>query len=87
MSAPRLAPGVRLGFDARRDQWMVQAPERVIVLDAIGAAVLALVDGVTDAGGIAATLAAEYDAPEDEIAGDVLALLDDLTARGIVIAG
>jgi pyrroloquinoline quinone biosynthesis protein D len=85
MTVPRLAPGVRLTFDGRRDRWMVQAPERVVVLDAIGAAVLAMVDGVADVGSIVTSLAAEYDAPEAEIEADIIALLDDLTSRGIVI--
>ena len=34
-SAPRLARGMRLQFDKQRDQWIIQAPERVFVLDAI----------------------------------------------------
>ena len=34
-SVPRLARGTRLQFDKHRDQWIVQAPERVFVLDPI----------------------------------------------------
>jgi pyrroloquinoline quinone biosynthesis protein D len=30
---PGLAPGVRLTFDKARDQWVVLAPERVLVPD------------------------------------------------------
>jgi pyrroloquinoline quinone biosynthesis protein D len=32
-SAPRLARGMRLQFDKQRDQWIIQAPERVFVLE------------------------------------------------------
>ena len=39
-SAPRLARGMRLQFDKQRDQWIIQAPERVFVLDAIAREIL-----------------------------------------------
>ena len=34
-SVPRLPPGVKLQFDKARDKWVVQAPERLFVLDPI----------------------------------------------------
>jgi pyrroloquinoline quinone biosynthesis protein D len=47
-------------------------------------AVLQLIDGARDLGGIVDALAQQFDAPRAEIAADVAALLDDLTARGAV---
>lgn len=60
------------------------ASGRYYGLNAVGArvwAVIAAGGGVDDA---VATVAAEFDAPEPEIAADVAALLDDLVARGLV---
>lgn len=82
--APRLSPHARLRHDAARGQWVLLAPERVLVLDETSHAILALLDGTRDVAAIAAQLAAEYDAPAEEIAADVAALLDDLRAQGLV---
>ncbi|TDP45938.1 pyrroloquinoline quinone biosynthesis peptide chaperone PqqD [Zavarzinia compransoris] len=85
MSQPRLAPGVRLSFDQRRQSWILQAPERVVLLDAIGADVLKHVDGKTATAAIVASLAEEYDASADEIAGDIADLIADLAERGLLV--
>ena len=85
MNLPRLAPGVRLSFDRQRDGWILQAPERIVQLDTIGASVIALVDGKTRTEAIVAALAAEYEAPEAEIAGDVADLIADLATRGLLV--
>lgn len=82
---PKLAPGVRLTFDRRRDCWLLQAPERVVLLDEIGAAILQKIDGTTPIAGIIAALARDYEAGEDEIAGDIAELLADLTGRGLLV--
>lgn len=86
-SRVRLAPGVMLRHDRARDEWMLLAPERVLVLDDTA---LAVVRTATprDAGtvGEAITrLAAEYDAPRADIAADVLEMLNDLLAKGYVV--
>lgn len=85
MPLPRLAPGVRLAYDKQRDAWILQAPERVIQLDSVGAAVLALVDGKTAPDAISATLAEEYDAPLEDITLDVEELIADLVGRGLMV--
>jgi len=84
MTAPALAPHVRLRFDAARQSWVLLAPERVVLLDETAHAVLSRVDGATRADAIAAALAEEYDAPVAEIAADVAALLDDLRGQGLL---
>ena len=79
-----LPPWVRLRFDKVRDKWVLLAPERVLfpcstsveILERLPAAptLAALIDG----------LAAEYDAPREEIAGDVKAVLADLASQGFL---
>jgi pyrroloquinoline quinone biosynthesis protein D len=79
-----LASHARLQRDAVREQWVVQAPERLFVLDDVAHAVLSRCDGGLSVAEIAAELGAEFDAPVDEIRGDVLELLQDLAHKGIV---
>ncbi|HYN39680.1 MAG TPA: pyrroloquinoline quinone biosynthesis peptide chaperone PqqD [Rhodospirillales bacterium] len=83
---PRLAPHVRLSFDARRQRWVVMAPERLLVPDDTALEVLRRCTGDASVDDIAADLAREFDAPADEIAGDVAALLRDLGDKGIVVS-
>jgi hypothetical protein len=45
---PKLARGIRLQFDTARDQWILQAPERVLVLDEIAADVDDLLAGLIE---------------------------------------
>jgi len=83
-AAPSLAPQVRLRHDAARGQWVLLAPERVVVLDEIAHAILSRVDGQTSIEAIVAALAREYDAAEAEIAADVREALEDLHRKGLV---
>ena len=68
--------GVRLQFDRNRDAWTLMAPEKVVVLDDIAHAIVeaSLTAPVSVAEAIDA-LAASFEAPRDEIAGDVVNLL------------
>jgi len=81
---PRLARGLKFRFDGVRGAWVLLGPERLFLPDAAAVAVLQLIDGARDLGGIVDALAQQFDAPRAEIAADVAALLDDLTARGAV---
>ena len=81
---PRLAAGVRLGRDTRRDRWVLQAPERVLVLDEIAHEIIRRCDGRT-VGDIVDDLARTFEAPKDEIAADVLTLIDDLAGKGVLM--
>src|SRR5690348_14705609 len=62
-TVPRFAPHVRLQFSEARGQWIVQAPERVLMPDEIAVAVLRKCDGSASIAAIAEALAAEYAAP------------------------
>jgi pyrroloquinoline quinone biosynthesis protein D len=83
---PRFAPGVRLHHDRARERWVVMAPERMFVPDETALEVLRLVDGTRDFDAIVDALAAKFAAPREVIAGDVRAMLDDLVARGALLA-
>ncbi|WP_417209630.1 pyrroloquinoline quinone biosynthesis peptide chaperone PqqD [Antarctobacter sp.] len=80
-AVPVLPRGVRLHFDRVRECWVLLAPERTIVLDAVGHAVLSEIDGTRSFGQITATLAAKYDAPEAQIAEDSAGFLRGLSNR------
>ena len=83
-SRPALATHVRLQHDGVRQQWVVQAPERLFVLDEVAHAVLSRCGNGLTVAEIADQLGIEFDAPADEIRGDVLELLQDLADKGIV---
>jgi pyrroloquinoline quinone biosynthesis protein D len=83
-TVPRLARGVRLQFSEPRAQWIVQAPERVLMPDEIAVAVLQRCDGAADVGAIAASLAKAYEAPLDVVTNDVVEMLQDLADKGVV---
>jgi pyrroloquinoline quinone biosynthesis protein D len=83
-SRPALASHARLQRDSVRQQWVIQAPERLFVLDDVAHAVLSRCGKGLSVAEIAAELGAEFDAPVDEIRGDVLDLLQDLAHKGIV---
>ncbi len=83
-SRPRLASFVRLQHDEVRDAWVLQAPERILILDESGKAILDLCGENRSLAEIAAQLAAEYDAPVEEIAEDVNGVLTLLAERGFL---
>ncbi|CBS90399.1 pyrroloquinoline quinone biosynthesis peptide chaperone PqqD [Azospirillum lipoferum] len=83
----RLAPGVMLRNDRRRGEWMLMAPERLLVLDEMALAVVRACVGaeVADVAAGIDRLTAEYDAPRAEVAADVLEMLTDLRNKGYVV--
>lgn len=81
---PVIPRGVRLHDDRVRGIWVLLAPERAITLDPIGLAILREIDGARTLGTITGRLAAAYDAPEEQIAGDVAEYLTDLMRRRIL---
>jgi pyrroloquinoline quinone biosynthesis protein D len=82
----RLARGARLQFDGHRDRWIVQAPERLFVLDAIALEILQRCDGVASVTNIVDDLAGKYNAPREVILRDVNALLQDFADKGVMTA-
>ena len=83
-SVPRLARGTRLQFDKHRDQWIVQAPERLFVLDPIALEIVQRCDGIASVSAIVDGLAAKFNAPRDVILRDVNAMLQDFADKGVM---
>ncbi|MBM3603385.1 MAG: pyrroloquinoline quinone biosynthesis peptide chaperone PqqD [Alphaproteobacteria bacterium] len=81
---PYLPRGVRLQGDRVRGIRVLQAPERAMQLDQIGEAILGELDGSRSMAAIVAGLAARYQAPEEQIAGDVRDFLTGLIERRMV---
>ncbi len=84
-SVPRLAEHVTMRFDEHRERWVILAPERVLVLDEISVEILKRCDGKTVAA-LVDELAAAFEAPREQIAGDVIAMLQDLAGKGTIVA-
>ena len=85
-SVPRLARGNRLQHDKVRDRWIVQAPERLFVLDAIALEIVQRCDGIASVTSIVDDLAGKFGAPRDVVFNDVNALLQDFADKGVVVA-
>jgi pyrroloquinoline quinone biosynthesis protein D len=82
---PRLAPGVRLHFDAARGAWVLLAPERVIEMEGPASEILQRCDGSRTVEQIIDELAVVYTAARAEIAGDVTEMLAELAAKRMLV--
>lgn len=81
---PVLPRGVRLGADRVRGSTVLLGPERVLMIDQIGEAILTRIDGQTSVAAICDRLAEAYAAPRDVIEPDVTAYLQDLAEKRLV---
>lgn len=81
---PVLPPGVRLHWDAVRGKHVLLAPERALMLDEIGHAILARIDGATGVETLVAGLAVNFDAPVAEVGPDVAEFLEGLARERLV---
>jgi pyrroloquinoline quinone biosynthesis protein D len=77
---------VRLRFDERRERWVVLAPERLLLPDEIAMDVLRRCDGRTPIAAIVDEFAATFDADRKEIMDDVLALVQELIDKGVLVS-
>lgn len=83
---PAIPRHIRLKHDAGRSRWIILAPERVFDPDETAIEVFRRIDGQRTVADIAALLAAEYNAPPEDILADVIAMLQDLADKGVVTA-
>lgn len=81
---PVLPRGVRRHFDKVRGVAVLLGPERVIMLDEIGCAILDAVDGHASLDGISEALADQYGAPKDAVFADVSEFLEGLMKKKLV---
>jgi pyrroloquinoline quinone biosynthesis protein D len=82
---PKLQSFVRLQYDDTRERWVLQAPERVLVLDETGKDIVVLCDGKLSVGDIVERFVAVYDAPRDVITHDVTAVIQLLKDKGLLV--
>lgn len=85
-SKPALPNHIKLRHDAGRGRWHVLAPERVFEPDPIAVEILKRCDGATSVHALAEILAKEYNAPLQDIEGDIITMLQDLADKGVVKA-
>jgi pyrroloquinoline quinone biosynthesis protein D len=83
---PRLAPGVRLHFDATRNAWVLLSPERVIEAEGPASEILRRCDGKHTLAEIVDELAVLFVADRAVIAGDVTDMLVDLRAKRLLVS-
>ena len=83
-SVPKLPVHVKLRFNEQREQWVVLAPERLLVPDETSLEILQHCDGEVSVSGIVDVLAEKYDAPRETIGKDVIELLQGLADKGFV---
>ncbi len=81
---PQLPHGTRLHRCAVRGQDFLLVPERALALTPTASQALALVDGARTVGDIAVVLAGRFEAPVQDIALDVGALLNGLVRERVV---
>lgn len=84
MSVPSLPRGVRLHEDRVRGCTVLLGPERTVMLDEIGVAILREVDGLHSIAAISEQLAQRYGAPSDAVRGDVETFIAGLADRRLV---
>lgn len=83
-SIVKLPRHIMLKHDTVRDRWVILAPERVLVPDAIAVTVLKRLDGIQTLAQVAEGLARDFTAPTDVILADITVLLQDLADKNFL---
>jgi coenzyme PQQ biosynthesis protein PqqD len=83
-TVPALRRGIRRHFDATRAQNVLQCPERVILLDEIGNAIVELCDGQRSITAISLVLAERYAEDAAQVEADVIGFVQELADKGLV---
>ncbi|WP_284740016.1 pyrroloquinoline quinone biosynthesis peptide chaperone PqqD [Amycolatopsis sp. RTGN1] len=82
-ATPRLATKAMLKHDSVRDVELLLLPERVVLLNKSGAAILGLCDGSRTVRQLVERL--EHDFEATDLTDDVMAFLQDASGRGWVV--
>ena len=83
-STPFLPRGVRLKQDTVRGVPVLLGPERVLMIDEVGQAILALVDGKSKISDICTALSSKFAIDRDTISADVSEYFDDLWQKRLL---
>lgn len=76
---------IKLRHDPGRGRWIILAPERVFNPDEIAVVVLQRLDGQRSVSEIAEGLSQDYEAPLEVVTDDIIAMLQDLTDKGVLV--
>lgn len=82
-AVPNLASKAMLKYDSVRDVALLLLPERVVLLNTSGAAILGLCDGSRTVQEVVAQL--EHDFEAVDLTNDVMTFLKDARGRGWVV--
>jgi pyrroloquinoline quinone biosynthesis protein D len=85
-SIVKLARGVRLREDGVRKQMVLLAPERAIALDEIAVAIVQALDGQKTLDDIASGFAQQFEAPKEQVLGDILSFVREFANRRMLEA-
>jgi pyrroloquinoline quinone biosynthesis protein D len=77
----KLARGVRLQEDTVRGQTVLLAPERALALDEIAVMIVKALDGERSLDAIAEEFSAKFEAPKEQVLGDVIAFVAEFSKR------
>ncbi|MGF7161983.1 pyrroloquinoline quinone biosynthesis protein D [Rhodoligotrophos appendicifer] len=83
-ATPRLLRGVRLKYDAIRENWVLLAPERILKPDSIALEILKRCDGKSSLNTIIEELAQQFSCERDMISTDVVEFLLDLSKKRVL---
>ena len=83
---PKLAPKTKLRLDQKTGKYILLYPEKGLLLNPTGAAILKLCTGEQSLSGIIATLALEFQSDEAKVQTEVLSFVQGLLDRGLLQA-
>ena len=83
---PKLAPKTKLRLDPKTGKYILLYPEKGLLLNPTGAAILKLCTGEQTLSAIIAALAVEFPGDASALQGEVLAFVQGLLDRGLVQA-
>jgi pyrroloquinoline quinone biosynthesis protein D len=81
---PKLAPKTKLRLDPKTGKYLLLYPEKGLLLNPTGAAILKLCTGEHALGAIIATLATEFQSEPDVLRPEVLTFVQGLLERGLL---
>ena len=83
---PKLAPKTKLRLDPKTGKYILLYPEKGLLLNPTGAAILKLCSGEHSLEAIIATLAGEFQSDADVLRPEVLTFVQGLLDRGLLQA-
>jgi pyrroloquinoline quinone biosynthesis protein D len=83
---PKLAPKTKLRLDPKSGKYILLYPEKGLLLNPTGAAILKLCTGEQTLAAIVAALVVEFQSDTDKVQAEVMAFIQGLLDRGLVQA-